>query len=132
MDEVTNLEFNMGRVLQVSGNNDQAAHLFTDTLQESVRSGKKSTLIEALAGLGIVAQARGDPGRAVRLLQASESLFDDLNRRIFIDPMERAWSERHLAAARAQLGDERFLAMRKEGREMTLEQVIQYALEGTG
>jgi predicted ATPase/DNA-binding XRE family transcriptional regulator len=130
MDEVTNLEFNMGRVLQVSGNNDQAAHLFTETLQESVRSGKKSTLIGALAGLGIVAQARGDSRRAVRLLQASESLFDDLSRRIFIDPMERAWSERHLAAARAQLGEESFLAMRKEGREMTLEQVIQYALEG--
>lgn len=129
IDSIINLGFCTGYVFQCCGDNDQAAHLFRESLQVAVRSGEKYSLLRALAGLGVVAQARGDSCRAVRLLQASESLFDNLYGRISIDLIERAWFEQYLAAARAQLGEERFLALRKEGQAMTLEQVIQYASE---
>lgn len=100
------------------------------TLHVALLSGQKASLIEALAGLGVVAHARGDLRRAVRLLQASKSLFDKLNEKLFSNPNTRAGLEQHWAAIRAQLGEEDFSALKEEGQAMTLEQAVQYALDG--
>jgi tetratricopeptide (TPR) repeat protein len=129
MDTVTNLEFDMGRVFQISGDNDRAAQLFTEVLQDSLRIGKKSIVTGALLGLGVVAQARGDSERAVRLIAASDALYDNINSRVLMDPMDQAWLDEHMAAARADLGEEKFAALCTEGRKMTVEQAISYALE---
>lgn len=129
MDTVTNLELDTGRVFQISGENDHAAYLFKDVLQVGLHIGKKSTVTGALLGLGVVAQARGDAERAVRLIAAGESLYDRLNSRVLMDPMDQAWLDEHIEAARADLGEEKFLTVREEGKSMTVEQAVSYALE---
>jgi tetratricopeptide (TPR) repeat protein len=130
MDSVINLEFNMGRISQVSNENDQAVHLFMDVLQESLRIGRKSMVTAALSGLAVVAHARGDLERAVRLFYASNSLYENLSSKILIDPADHVWLDEHFTAARAQLGEEKYSALGEEGKKMTLEQAVNYALEG--
>jgi non-specific serine/threonine protein kinase len=119
----------LSRVLQITGDNDTAAHFFTEALEESLQRAKKITILRALEGLGVVAEARGNAPRAVRLFQASESLFDSLMENITLYPPERTWLERHRASARAKLGEDAFEEIRNEGRAMTLEQVVAYAVE---
>lgn len=128
-DSIANIMFDMGRTCHMSGDIDRAEGLFRETLQISHRVGKKSTLLQAMSGLGVVALVRGDSVRAIRLFQFSESFFDNLHKKIFLDPMDRGWYEQHRAAAQAQLGEEMVSAIWKEGRFMTVEQAVNYALE---
>jgi predicted ATPase len=128
MDTVTNLEFDMGRIFQICGEDDQAVHLFKDVLQTSIQVGKKSMVTAALAGLGVVSQARGDLERSIRLIAASESLYDNLSKSVNANPMDRVWLDEHVAAARAQLGEEKYSALSEEGKKMTVEQAVIYAL----
>jgi hypothetical protein len=79
----------------------------------------------------VVAAARGEAHRAVCLLAASELLYSNMGFSLFMNPHQSAWFKRHLAAARTQLGEEDFAAAWLEGRAMTEEQALNYALEGT-
>ena len=47
-------------------------------------------------------------------------------------PSERAGYERDLAAVRAELGEEAFAEDWAEGRAMSVEQAVAYALDGRG
>jgi predicted ATPase len=79
--------------------------------------------LEICAGLAV---ARGAGQRAARLFGADEALRETLGLGIL-----RIWSDhyhRGVAAARALLGDAAFAAAWAEGRAMTLEQAIAYAL----
>ncbi len=122
-----NLE--LGRLLQIMGDNNQAADLFAESLREARHLVKRSSLVQGIASLGVVAHARGDPERAVRLLAAGLSLFDGMGGRQADTQLSRPWLEQHISALRAELGEERFAALYREGQAMTPEQAVQYALE---
>ena len=130
-DGIVNIPIDIGRVYQISGDRASAAQFFNMALQASLQYGSKIGLIHALEGLGTVAQARGDSHRAILLFQASASLFDNLSQRLFDDLNLSAWSEKFFLDARAQVGNESFSTLTKEGQAMTLEQAVQYALEET-
>ena len=66
-------------------------------------------------------------GRAARLFGAAESLYIPL--RFEMSAKERAEHDQAVAAARAALGEEAFAAAWEEGKRMTLEQVVNYALD---
>ncbi len=72
----------------------------------------------------------GQPVRAVRLWAAAEAIREVAG--IYLTPLARTRTnyDGHLAAARAQLGDSAFAKAWNEGRAMTLEQVVSYALKG--
>jgi predicted ATPase/class 3 adenylate cyclase len=62
LHDITNISvlyFNVGRALQLIGNNEQAATYFRDALLQSQQLGKKSGVLRALAGLGVDAAANG-------------------------------------------------------------------------
>jgi predicted ATPase/transcriptional regulator with XRE-family HTH domain len=65
--------------------------------------------------------------RSARLFGAAEALYPPL--RFEISAAERAEHDRSVSAARAALGEESFAAAWAEGRAMTMEQAIAYALE---
>jgi hypothetical protein len=80
-----------------------------------------------LEGLAWVARVRGDLMRAVRLLGTAEAVVEGYG-----GPRHRSDQDRHgteAAMVREQLGDEAFSAAWAEGRAMTLEQAVAYALE---
>src|SRR5439155_2132332 len=80
--------------------------------------------LEALAYL-YFAQAQQE--RAVRLCGAVEGLREAIHSPL--EPCFRAEYDRNLVAAREALGTEAFAAVWAEGRAMTLEQAVAYALE---
>ncbi|MGZ9222733.1 MAG: tetratricopeptide repeat protein, partial [Anaerolineales bacterium] len=79
--------------------------------------------LERLAG---VAMAQGQAEKAVRLFGAAAALRESIGS--VIDPADQARYERNRKALRAKLGKERFAAARDEGRAMTMEQAIEFAL----
>jgi tetratricopeptide (TPR) repeat protein len=66
--------------------------------------------------------------RAARLWGAAESLCEAIGSPM--SPADRADYERNVAAARAALGEESFTAAWAEGRKMTMEEAVEYALNG--
>ena len=79
---------------------------------------------------GQLAAAEHQPARAARLMGAAEALHEALH--IPVRYCSRADHDRAVAAARAALGEEAFAAAWAEGRAMTLEQAIAFALQETG
>ena len=80
-----------------------------------------------LTGLAAIAGGTDQPERAARLHGASEILLGS-------NPPEtlqadRAEFDRRIQIAHAQLGESEFEKLAADGRSMTMEQVIDYALE---
>jgi hypothetical protein len=79
-----------------------------------------------LEGLAILASAQNQMGRATRLFGAAESLYIPL--RFEMSAKERAEHDQSISAARATLGEEAYTAAWEEGKTMTLEQAVEFAL----
>ena len=62
-----------GGDLQRAGDNQEAKHYFLDALHQSRQLGKKVCEVRALAGLDVIAAAKGQAERAITLLTASQS-----------------------------------------------------------
>ena len=82
-----------------------------------------------LEEMAVVAAECGQSERAARLFGAEQALRDAIGS--VMNARSRAVQERGLASARGALGEETFAALWAEGRAMTREQVITYALEET-
>jgi len=67
--------------------------------------------------------------RSARLLSAAETLLDTIGLSLAAWPEMRADYDRYVAAARAQLDEATFAAAWAQGRAMTLDQAVAYALE---
>ncbi|HEY3475864.1 MAG TPA: tetratricopeptide repeat protein, partial [Anaerolineales bacterium] len=87
-----------------------------------------SAVSYALEGLAILASAQNQMGRAARLFGAAEGLQSAL--RFEMSAAERAEHDQAIAAARTALGEE-FLVLLEEGRNMSLQDVVAYALTET-
>ncbi len=79
-----------------------------------------------LDALGYLASGT-DPRRAARLFGAAEMLREQLGSQVF--PYEKDEYDRYLQQARSQLDAESWKAAWREGRAMTVEQSIEYALQ---
>jgi non-specific serine/threonine protein kinase len=77
--------------------------------------------------LAEVAAAQGRPQRGARLMGAAEGLLDAIGGSW--PPYYVAGRERAMTVIRTALGDESSAAAWAEGRAMTLQQAIAYALE---
>jgi tetratricopeptide (TPR) repeat protein len=128
---ISAIHYDLGRALQLTGNNDEAARHFAEALHWSRRLGKKSGLLRALGGLGVVATARGQILRGVRLLTISKLYFVKLGINYSSDPDldQTAWIEKSLESARLQLGEEQYKATRIEGEAMTLDEAVDLVLK---
>jgi predicted ATPase/DNA-binding CsgD family transcriptional regulator len=80
-----------------------------------------------LEGAAEVAVFRAQPSRAARLFGAASSLREAIGAPR--PPAFRAYCERDLAIARRQLDEAAFAEARTEGRAMSLQAAIEYALE---
>jgi hypothetical protein len=84
-------------------------------------------IADALEGYGALAAARGAPRRALQLAGAAAALRERGTRPL--TPHEQIARERRLAPARQALSAEEQAAAWAEGRAMTLERALTYALE---
>jgi hypothetical protein len=81
---------------------------------------------ECLVGLAAVFSAHGQYDRAARLFAAGELLREIIGWHPM--PGDQADDDRRLASTRSGLGEAAFATAWAEGRAMTLEQAIEYAL----
>ena len=108
---------------------DRAGALFEESSRALRDLQDKVGIFHCLLGLAGVAGSRGQPARAARLWGAAEALGEALV--IGVLPLYRRNydNEDRRAAARSQLGEAAWEAAWSEGRTMTPEQAMEYALE---
>ena len=100
-----------------------------ESLELSRELGSKYEIAAGLLRLAESEQYRGGSARAVRLYCAARNVYDSIGA---WHPDEDLKLEKYLAACRDSLGASAFEEVLAEGRAMTLEQAIAYALEEQG
>ena len=113
----------LGRVALRRRDSRQARTLFEQALALRREMGNPRGVLECLWAFGNVAAAEQQSERAARLLGAPAALREMLNKK------DLSAYEGDVSATRAQLGAAAFDKAWAEGRAMSLEQAVEYALE---
>ena len=117
----------LGNVSLQKGDSHRAARIFAESLRLSREAGFQWISVECLVGLAGVSSDHAQHDRAARLFGAVESLQAAFGfRHPSYDQVEY---DRRVASTRSRLGEEVFDGAWAEGRAMTLEQAIEYALK---
>ena len=120
---------NLGYAVLRQGDHPRSQRLFRESLKVAEEVGDRWMIPKCLGGLAAVsAQAR--PERAARLFGAASHLMSAS--RIPLEPFNRRDFDHYLAVTRNRLGEQAFGDAWAEGRAMTLEQAIEYALADVG
>jgi tetratricopeptide (TPR) repeat protein len=140
LDEALDLGRDLGNLLIVSaglaneslvtlaaGEAGRAEVLCSEALALSHELGDKRTSVECLHGLAGIAAVQAEPLRAALLSGAAESLHAEI--KAPPSPAERMVGERFLPIARAAVHDQSFEAAWAEGRQMSYDAAVTYALE---
>ncbi len=117
----------LGIVASRQGDHARAEQLYRESLAALRGLGEKwliSLCLEELAG---AACAQGEYARAARLWGAEETICEAIG--ATVRALYRADYEHGVQAAKRELGEEVFAAAWAEGRAMTLEGAVSYALE---
>jgi non-specific serine/threonine protein kinase len=105
----------------------RAAALYEEGLNLARDTGHDALVLTTLEGYACVAGARGEARRAARLWGAAQALQETKN-----IPSDTDWlaeADARIFAARSGLGEQAWEEASREGRKMTLEEVVSYALE---
>jgi predicted ATPase len=117
----------LGRVAYQRGNYEQAKAFYHEGLVLRSEGQLKFGIADCLERLAEVAVAQNLPERAARFFGAAEESRVRTGYRL--PPIDQETNESGVAAARNKLGQERYDSLKAEGRGMTIEQAITYALE---
>ena len=121
--------YNLAQVALLRNDHRQATSILEKgvTLSEQMRD--RANLSYFLEGLAVVAGAQGLAERSTRLFGAAEGLMEAVGAPVYnyvkVDP---SLYQRTKASARSQLGEQAFEAVWAEGRALTFEQAVEYAL----
>jgi len=117
----------LGHVACALGDLTQASTLFSKGLMLATECHDLVGIGMALIGLARMAASHGDYQRATILLAAKEEMTV-INPIVCYWPMDRTENERTLTILHAQLDDATFATSWTEGRALSLEQAVAYAL----
>jgi tetratricopeptide (TPR) repeat protein len=117
----------LGMLALHRNNYSLAMRHFTDYFTVTRGSSEKLSAGDLLTGSAAIAAGMNESERAAKLYGAAQALFEMTD--YHIPPFDRAEFDRHIQIAREQLGEERFEALFVEGRGMSMEHAINYALE---
>ena len=106
-----------------------AAALLNESLVLAVEEGDKRSIAISFAGMAAIAIRKCQPERCARLMGASEAVLGPLG--IPIKAIDQAERDAGYALLRQQMDETCLTAAWAEGRAMTLEQAVRYALEDT-
>jgi predicted ATPase/DNA-binding CsgD family transcriptional regulator len=119
----------LATLAQAERDHERARELFGEGLTVSAELGNESDVVHCLEGLASIAGAEGSIVRAARLWGAAEALLEEIEAGVHTYVPDRSLHQSQVASARARLDEEAFEAAWAEGRTMTPEQAIEYALE---
>jgi non-specific serine/threonine protein kinase len=96
----------------------------------SVEIGDESNVAYCLEALAAVAASENKLERAARLWGTAEALLEATEVIAYPHASKRSLHQRQVAEASARLAAEAWKGAWAQGRSMTLEQAVEYALEG--
>lgn len=117
----------LGVIALRQGDYARAATLLKETLVLLRQLGEKTFISRSLESLAAVVAMRDDHRRAARLFGAGEALREEIGASIL--PYHRPDYDHAVTVARAGMGEEAFAAAWAEGKAMTLDEAVAYALE---
>lgn len=117
---------NLAAVEKHLGNLSRAEDLLRESIPQMRTVGDHSLTVAGLVVMAGVLAEGAEPGRGARLLGAVDALMEASGQ--VLDPDDQAEHEQAAASARAALGDAAFDAARDEGKVMSLESAVTYAL----
>jgi predicted ATPase/DNA-binding SARP family transcriptional activator len=106
---------------------DRAVELLREALRRLAELEFKDVIGYCFEGLAAVLALTGRAEEASKLLGAAEALRESLG--VGLAPAEQATHDDTVAAVQAALGEDRFSAAWRQGRELALDEAIAYALE---
>lgn len=117
----------IGQVALARGDRRRALALFRESISLAQELGSKWDIGWCLEGLAVVAALAEQPERAARLFGAVEAMFESIGVRV--RPDDRADHDRNVAAVHSRLDEETFAKAWEQGRAMTVQQSIAYAIQ---
>jgi len=126
-NDIANGLFYSGLVALHRNNYSLASRHFIDSFDSATTVDKTITACDLLTGLAAVAGGTNQPERAAKLSGTAQTILESTDYSYV--PFDRAEFGRHIKIAREQLGEAKFEALAAEGRAMTIEQAIAFALE---
>ena len=125
----TSALYTLAILAQTEGEDERARDLFEEGLKLSAELGNEADVAHCLEGLASMYGAEGKIVRAARLWGAEETLLEKLEDAVYTYVPDRALHRSQVAAAGSQLDEAAWTAAWTEGRAMSLEQAVEYALE---
>ena len=116
---------NLGFAVGAQGDSARAEALLRESLDIYRELQNHLGIAECLVGRAQVSTTQGQPEAAARLLALAEMV----HRSLPWPPSDRAEYERTVTSVRSLLGDEAFARAWTEGRTITPEQAVEYALK---
>ena len=117
----------LGHVERQSGSLVQARSIYQETIKGWQDLGNRSAVAHELECFGFLAISDEEPQRAAKLFGSAEALRER-NQSPMAD-YERVEYDRAVPQLRSMLTETEFNALRGEGRSMTMEQAVEFALE---
>ena len=116
----------LAEVMVFQRQHEQAAAVAVEGLRVSQELADRRSMAWCLMPLASAAAGRGHARRAAALWGAAEGLSQSIGSPLL--PTVRMSQNLHLPAAREALGDDAFATAWAEGRRMTPEEIVAYAL----
>ena len=120
----------LARLAHAEGKHEQARRLFEENLTYSAEVGDKTHVAYCLEGLASIAASEDRLVYAARLWGAAETLLETIEVTAYPYAPDRSLYQEQVAAARARLDEQSWVKALTEGRTMTFEQAVEYALAG--
>jgi predicted ATPase/class 3 adenylate cyclase len=111
---------------RLEGHHDIAESMYCETILEWQRLGHRAAVANQLECFAFIAKVHKQPERAIKLLGAAEKLREIIH--IDMWDMERVEYDREVADLKTNTGEREFTSLWVEGKSMTMEQAIQFAL----
>jgi len=118
---------NLGNAVRAQGDYKAAYALYAEGLTINRDLGDEGAIAYLLEDVGCLAVLQGQPERALRLVGAAEGLREAVGAPLA--PTEQKDLEQRLAPGRQALSEEAAAEAAAEGRVMSMEQAINYALQ---
>src|ERR671911_656847 len=121
--------YRLAMAAQAEGDHERARQLFEEGLTLSSEAGNEINVTHCLEGLAAIAGAEGRILRAARLWGAAEALLEQTGVGASPYAPDRSLYQSQVGAARSQLDEAAWTKSWAEGRAMSREQAVEYALE---
>jgi non-specific serine/threonine protein kinase len=120
--------YSLALVARTRGDDAESAGLIGEALRLSVEMGDRGNVAYCLEGLAGIAVAERKLEQAATLWGAAEALLDGAEAAVYVHTPDRATHAQAVASARARLDPETWNHAWNNGRAMSLDQAVSYAL----